>query len=80
MTVLQRVQAPTPKFFRKVRNGSVIVAGLSASLFGAPALLPPLLLTIAGYLSVAGAVASAVSQAATNGDGQSVAKKEDGDG
>ena len=70
MNVIQRVQAPTPKFFKKVRNGGLIFATIGASLFASPAALPPILLKIAGYLTVAGGVASAVSQAATNGDEQ----------
>jgi hypothetical protein len=70
MNVIQRVQAPTPKFFKKIRNGGLIFATIGATLFAAPAALPPILVKIAGYLTVAGGVASAVSQAATTGDEQ----------
>jgi hypothetical protein len=70
MTLIQRVQSPTPNFFKKVRNGGLIFATLSASLLAAPIALPPVLLKIAGYLTVAGGVASAVSQATTDTDGQ----------
>ena len=68
MTLTERVQAPTPKFFKKVRNGGIILATIGATLLAAPAALPPLLLKIAGYLTVAGGVAGAVSQATTNND------------
>ena len=68
MNILQRVQSPTPAFFKKIRTGGLILATIGASLLAAPAALPPLLLKIAGYLTVAGGVATAVSQAATSGD------------
>ena len=74
MTVLERVQAPTPKFFKKVRNGGILVATIGAALLAAPAGLPPLVLKLAGYLAVAGSVATTVSQVTTNGDGTDNAK------
>lgn len=67
MTILQRVQAPTPKFFKTVRNGGLILATLGAAILASPIALPAALLKIAGYLTVAGGVASAVSQA-TSGE------------
>ena len=66
MTILQRVTAPTPKFFTKVRNGGLLLGSLGASLLLAHAKLPPVLVDIAGYLTVAGGVATTVSQAATS--------------
>ena len=66
MTILQRVQAPTPRFFKNIRNGGLILATIGASILGAPIALPAFLLKIAGYLTVAGGVASAISQATTN--------------
>ena len=68
MTVIERVQAPTPKFFKKVRTGGLIMATIGASLLAAPEGLPPFLLKLAGYLAVAGSVATAISQTTTNGD------------
>ena len=69
MTVLQRVQSPTPKFFKTVRNGGLIMATLGATLLATPAsVLPPWLLKLAGYMAVAGTVATAVSQATTGSD------------
>ena len=70
MTILQRVQAPTPKFFKAIRNGGLILATLGASILGAPISLPAIVLKIAGYLTVAGGVASAVSQATTTSNEQ----------
>ena len=71
MTITERVQAPTPKFFRKVRTGGLIMATIGAALFAAPGSLPPILIKLAGYLTVAGSVATAVSQVTTNQDAPS---------
>ena len=68
MTVLQRVQSPTPTFFKKVRNISLILATIGASVLSAPIALPACVLTLAGYVTVAGGVASAISQATTAAD------------
>lgn len=65
MTILQRVQSPTPKFFKTLRNGGLILASLGAAIFAAPVALPAVLLKIAGYLVVAGSVTGAVSQVTT---------------
>ena len=65
MNLLQRVQAPTPRFFKTIRNGGLLLAGIGASLLAAPVALPAFLLKIAGYLTVAGGVASTVSQTTT---------------
>lgn len=55
---------PTPKYFRKLRNAGIAIAGISASLLAAPVMLPAVLIKIAGYLALAGGVMSAVSQSA----------------
>lgn len=73
MTIKKRIQSPTPVFFKKLQKWGIIVAALGGSLLAAPAALPALLIKIGGYLAVAGAVTTAVSQAATNKD---VAKEE----
>ncbi len=68
MKIIQRVKAPTPKFFKKVRNISLIIAALGTSILAAPVALPAVVLTIAGYLAVAGGVAGTVSQTAVEGE------------
>ena len=70
MTIIQRAQAPTPRFFKRVRSGGLIMTAIGASLLAASNLLPPGLLKLAGYLTVAGSVATAVSQVTTAGDEQ----------
>jgi hypothetical protein len=65
MTIQQRLKAPTPKFFKKVRTVGLVLAAISGSVLTAPLALPAVVVKIAGYLAVAGGVATAVSQAAT---------------
>ena len=76
MTLQQRLKAPTPKFFKKVRNVGLVLAAISGSVLTAPVALPTVVMKIAGYLAVAGGVATAVSQAAT--DSKTQEKEEDG--
>jgi uncharacterized membrane protein HdeD (DUF308 family) len=64
MNIQQRIQSPTPKFFKKVRNVGLILAAISASILAAPVALPAVVIQMAGYLAVAGGVVSAVSQTA----------------
>lgn len=64
MNVIQRMKAPTPKFFRVLRTIGLALAAASGALLAAPVALPAAVITIAGYLTVAGSVATAVSQTA----------------
>ncbi len=60
--IIERAQAPTPKFFRIMRTVGLTMLAVSGSILAAPVALPVGLVTVAGYLAVAGGVASAVSQ------------------
>ena len=62
--ILKRAKRRTPKFFVQVRNIGLTLAGVSATLMAAPVALPAMVIKIAGYLAVAGAVAGSVSQTA----------------
>ena len=64
MNLQQRIQSPTPKFFKKIRTLGLLLAAISAAILTAPVALPAAVVTAAGYLAVAGSVASAVSQTA----------------
>ena len=66
MTIRQRFQAPTPQFFTTVSKWGLVLAAAGATLLASPVVLPAVVLQIAGYLTVAGAVATAVSQATTS--------------
>jgi hypothetical protein len=60
--LIRRAKAPTPAFFRKLRNAGLVLAGIASALLTAPVSLPPLFGTIAGYLLTAGSIVTAVSQ------------------
>ena len=65
MTLQQRLTSPTPKFFKKVRTIGLILAAIGGAVVTAPVALPVAVLKVAGYLAVAGSVATAVSQVVT---------------
>jgi uncharacterized membrane protein HdeD (DUF308 family) len=62
MNVIKRAKAPTPKFFRILRAIGLALLAISASVIAAPVVLPVAVVSIAGYIAVAGGVISAVSQ------------------
>ena len=64
----ERVNAPTPKFFRKLRNIGLILATVATTVAAAPIALPAVVIQIAGYLAVAGGVLGAVSQTTMEGE------------
>jgi hypothetical protein len=68
MNLLDRVVSPTPTFFQKLRNIGLALAAISGAIIAAPVMLPAIVITVAGYLAVAGTVLSAVSQITVPGD------------
>ena len=62
MNVIDRAQAPTPKFFRVLRSIGLVIAAAGAAILTAPVALPAAIVTVGGYLTVAGSVLSAISQ------------------
>lgn len=75
MTVMQRLQSPTPLFFKKVRRIGFVLTAISGAILTAQVSLPEAVVSIATYLGIAGSVASAVSQAATEDDVPKAAKQ-----
>jgi uncharacterized membrane protein YeiH len=65
MNIVKRAKAPTPKFFKVLRNIGLALAAVSGTILAAPIALPVVISSIAGYLAVAGGVLSAVSQITT---------------
>jgi hypothetical protein len=61
-TIFKRARAETPPFFKKLRNLGLGLTAIAAAVLTAPVSLPAAVLTAAGYLATAGAVASAISQ------------------
>jgi hypothetical protein len=68
MKLNERIQSPTPSFFKKVRTVGLILAAISGTIIAAPVSLPAVVIQVATYLAVAGSVATAVSQTAVEGE------------
>ena len=66
MNIVKRVKAPTPKFFKVLRNVGLAMAAIGGTILAAPVALPVVLTTVGGYMAVAGGVVSAVSQLTTS--------------
>ncbi|HEY4150205.1 MAG TPA: hypothetical protein VGM41_14800 [Chitinophagaceae bacterium] len=62
MSILDRMKSPTPAFFVKLRNIGLVLAAISGAVATTPVALPSAVVTIAGYVSVAAGVMSAISQ------------------
>jgi hypothetical protein len=67
LTLVQRLTAPTPKIFKILRNVGLSLTAVGGAILAVPA-MPVILVTIAGYLSVAGSVMAAVSQVTVDGN------------
>ncbi len=65
MSIQERMSSPTPPFFVKLRNISLILAAISGAVLTTPIALPAIVVKVAGYLAVAAGVAGAVAQSVT---------------
>ena len=63
MKIIERYKKPTPKFFRILRNIGIALATAGGAIIAAPISIPATIITIATYMTVAGTIATAVSQA-----------------
>lgn len=77
MKVVERIKAPTPKFFKILRTIGLALLAISGTIVAAPIVLPVTVVTVAGYMAVAGGVISAVSQMTVAEENQN--KSRDGD-
>ena len=78
MNIVQRATAPTPSFFKRLRNIGLALAAIGTAIITAPITLPAAVVTVAGYIVVAGSVIGAVSQFTTSKDSVETPKKEGG--
>lgn len=65
MNIVKRAKAPTPKFFKVLRNIGLALAAVGGVILTAPIALPIVVSSVGGYLAVAGGILSAVSQITT---------------
>jgi uncharacterized membrane protein HdeD (DUF308 family) len=66
MSIVERIQAPTPKFFKTLRSIGLILATIGGTILASPVALPAAIVTAAGYVALAGGIMSAVSQTAVD--------------
>ncbi|WP_421872953.1 DUF5675 family protein [Marinoscillum sp.] len=67
MNIIDRVKAPTPKFFKVLRNVGLALAAAGGAILASPIALPAGIVTVGGYLLAGGSVLSAVSQSTVEG-------------
>lgn len=77
MNLIERIKAPTPKFFRVLRNVGLALLAISGSVIAAPVVLPAVVVNIAGYAALAGGVISAISQVTVDTSASSVQANEE---
>lgn len=77
MNIVERAKAPTPKFFRILRSIGLALLAISGTVMAAPIVLPATIVSVAGYMAVAGGVISAVSQVTVDTSSSSVQAQEE---
>lgn len=61
ITLSQRIAAPMPPFFARIRNTGLVVGAIAGTILASPLELPPLLIEVAKYAALACASISAVA-------------------
>jgi uncharacterized membrane protein HdeD (DUF308 family) len=64
LNLVERVTAPTPKWFKIIRNIGITLTAVGGAILTVPIALPATIVTVGGYLILGGAVATAISQTA----------------
>ena len=64
LTFFERITAPTPSFFKKVRTIGLVMGVIGAALLASPVALPAVVGTIGGYLVLGGSIITSVAQTA----------------
>ena len=62
MNIVERVKAPTPRWFKVLRTIGITLASVGGAILASPVALPAGIVTAAGYLLLGGTVVSAVAQ------------------
>ena len=68
MNLIKRAKAPTPKFFKVLRNIGLVLAAIGGTILASPVALPVAVVSVGGYVAVAGGLISAVSQLTSTKD------------
>ena len=68
MSLTDRILAPTPKFFKTLRNIGMVLAATGGAILASPVAVPAALISVAGYVVLAGGIITAVSQTSVQHD------------
>ena len=68
LNLVSRIQEPTPKWFRIVRNIGLALSAVGGVLVAAPVALPAAVVSVGGYLLLGGTIIGAVSQTAVSAE------------
>lgn len=68
LNLVSRIQEPTPKWFRIVRNLGLALSAVGGVLVAAPVALPATVIAVGGYLLLGGTIIGAVSQTAVSAE------------
>ena len=68
LNLVSRIQEPTPKWFRIVRNLGLALSAVGGVLVAAPVALPATVVAVGGYLLLGGSIIGAVSQTAISSE------------
>jgi len=60
--VVKRWKAEVPSFWKKVQKAGLLAGGIGAAILAAPVALPATIISVAGYLALAGSVTATLSQ------------------
>ncbi|MFT3903577.1 MAG: hypothetical protein QM727_10400 [Niabella sp.] len=75
LNLVERVKAPTPKWFKIIRNIGITLTAVGGAILTAPIALPATIVTVGGYLILGGTVATAISQTAMQTDNEKEAEE-----
>ena len=75
MNLIERIKAPTPKWFKIIRNISIVLASIGGIIIAAPVALPVGLVSVAGYLVLGGSIISVISQTGIQSEEASINNK-----
>lgn len=68
LNLVSRMAAPTPKWFRIVRNIGLGLTAVGGVLVASPVALPAAVISVGGYLLLGGTLLGAVSQTAVSSE------------
>ena len=77
LNLVERVKAPTPKWFKIVRAIGITLTAVGGAILTAAVAIPASIVTVAGYLALGGTIATAVAQTAIQAEESKNVKSED---